>query len=768
MIRKISLSLFIIFILLFSLSAIHASEVNATDFDAADDGALEIEGDIQSDDIKGEILANASGNQTQITAPASMYYRGYYNVTLTDSDTNATLANKTVSFIINDVEYTNTTNDEGIASVRLNLAPGKYIATVTFEGGDGYADTSLTSQIQILPTVKASDVTKYYKGSAKYTATFFDSYGNALANTQVNITVNGKVYTRKTNAKGVVNLALDFKPNTFKMVATDPVTGYKKTTTVKILSTLSASDLKKVKGDGRKFTAKFLKSDGKALASQYVKIKINGKTKSYKTNSKGQVSLTCNDLKKGTYKATCYNKDGLSQTYTVQIYNIANTKLTVSTPKVCDILPKDSRIIKIKLKTSLGANANVGKIVKIKIDGKTYNRKTDSNGEINFKLPVDEGIFTIVYEYAGDKFFKPSKETSSLTVFKTNDTKLTVKSVREFGYGAGTMFKVAFTAGKVPIAKRTVTFTVDGKTYKDVTDSKGIAEIRIDLNIGNYTMGYRVSADSRVKGTSGSCAINVFKRSPSKITWESKYSFKDNSQSFKFLVVNSKGEPVSGGIVEMTIDGETYKVKTSSKGYVTIKTEVPIGKYKVSGKFIGNNYYLPSSVTKSINVALSKFGSGLNVKDGGYYSNAYLRSTAHCQVNSAKIKALVKSLTSGLKDDVDKVKALFNYVRDNIVYDYYYNTHHGAVGTLNAKSGNCVDQAHLLIAMYRTAGYKARYVHGTCVFSDGTFGHVWTQVKVGNTWIVGDPINYKNDLGKIKNWNTNTYKMKTRYISCPF
>ena len=125
-------------------------------------------------------------------------------------------------------------------------------------------------------------------------------------------------------------------------------------------------------------------------------------------------------------------------------------------------------------------------------------------------------------------------------------------------------------------------------------------------------------------------------------------------------------------------------------------------------------------------------------------------------------------MTSGLTSSVDKAKALFNYVRDNVVYSYYYDTKKGAIGTLNSKSANCVDQAHLLISMYRTAGLQARYVHGTCVFSDGTFGHVWTQVLLDNTWVVGDPINYNNELGKISNWNINSARINGKYSSLPF
>ena len=141
---------------------------------------------------------------------------------------------------------------------------------------------------------------------------------------------------------------------------------------------------------------------------------------------------------------------------------------------------------------------------------------------------------------------------------------------------------------------------------------------------------------------------------------------------------------------------------------------------------------------------------------------AYLKATTHCQVGNSKIKSLVNSLTSGLTTDHAKALAIYNYVRDKISYSFYYDTRHGAVGTLDAKSGNCVDQSHLLVAMFRTAGLPARYVHGTCTFSSGsTYGHVWTQVLIGNTWTVADPTSTRNSLGTIVNWNTKTFSLKT-------
>ena len=71
--------------------------------------------------------------------------------------------------------------------------------------------------------------------------------------------------------------------------------------------------------------------------------------------------------------------------------------------------------------------------------------------------------------------------------------------------------------------------------------------------------------------------------------------------------------------------------------------------------------------------------------------------------------------------------------------------------------------------MYRTAGFKARYVHGICTFNSGnTYGHVWAQVLIGKNWVCVDATDYDNQLGKITNWDTSSYKIRAKYASLPF
>ena len=142
---------------------------------------------------------------------------------------------------------------------------------------------------------------------------------------------------------------------------------------------------------------------------------------------------------------------------------------------------------------------------------------------------------------------------------------------------------------------------------------------------------------------------------------------------------------------------------------------------------------------------------------------AYLKASPNCQVGDAKIKELVKKIVSGYSSKKDKAKAIFGYVRDTLYYDFYFNTKYGALGTLISRTANCADHSHLLVAMFRTAGLHARYVHGTCKFNSGkTYGHVWSQVLIGNKWMATDPTCSKNTVGKIYNWNTKTFTVHSK------
>ena len=147
----------------------------------------------------------------------------------------------------------------------------------------------------------------------------------------------------------------------------------------------------------------------------------------------------------------------------------------------------------------------------------------------------------------------------------------------------------------------------------------------------------------------------------------------------------------------------------------------------------------------------------------------YLLATANCQSNNSKIIALAKIITRGSTSQYTSAAKIFNWVRDNINYSFYYNTKKGALGTLSSRSANCADTAHLMIALERAAGIPARYEHINAQFSSGNwYGHVVAQVYVNGKWYYADGTSFRNSFGVVRNWNTGTFKLLGVYASLPF
>lgn len=772
--KQISFAMFLALILFISVSSIHAADVNETMLDSSDDIAVSIDDNDQLEvdgesDIGDVALEQNIKNQTELISPTTkIYYGAKYEVTLIDSNTTEALAGKKVSISINDVEYSVKTNSKGVAGVQLKLSPGTYSAKAYFDGDDSFtASNNLSGNIKILTTIKAKDITKYYKGSKKYQATYLYASGKVLKNKQVTITVNGKKYTSKTNSKGVASLAVDLKPGNYKVTTTNPKTGEKLTTTFKILRTVTASDLNKVKGDSNKFVVQFLKKDGKPLAKKQVRVKIKDTTYRYNTYSNGKLSLSFNNFKAGTYKVTCYNTDGLTKTNTVRIYNVASTKITVGS---YTFFANETNTIKIKFSTALNDKSKSGKLIDIFLDDKLYSKKTDSNGEINFKLPsLKPGTHSIMCDYLGNKFFRHSYAGKEFVVLNTSNTEFIADGSMPYGSFSGTAFSAVLAAGDVPLAKKTVSFNLNGENFTSTTDDSGLASIPVNLDIGNYTVTYMFSGDSKLKASSGSTNITVVERINTTVSCSYKSSYKDSLQSFDVYLTDFNGTPIANEYVELIIGSKTYKEQTDNEGHAVIKAVAPVGEYDFIVQFGGNNDYNFSSTSGSTTVTLSKYRNGINEKNGAA-SDSYLKATRNCQVNNAQIKSLVKSLTKGLTSDMDKAKALFEYVQLNIEYDYYFDTDKGAVKTLSEKEGNGADQAHLLVAMFRAAGLKARYVHGYCTYymNQKTIGHVWTQVLIDGTWICADSSDLSNRFGSISVWNVDSYTLINKYLELPF
>ena len=138
-----------------------------------------------------------------VQSDLTKYYLNASKFQATIYDKNGSLAvGKNVTFNINGVFYTKTTDSNGVVSLAINLRPGEYIITTMYEGLD------VGNNIVVLPTLVTRDLNMTYGDGSNFTAQTLDGQGKPLANQNVTFNINGVFYNKVTNDNGVASLTM--------------------------------------------------------------------------------------------------------------------------------------------------------------------------------------------------------------------------------------------------------------------------------------------------------------------------------------------------------------------------------------------------------------------------------------------------------------------------------------------------------------------------------------------------------------------------------
>ncbi len=292
-----------------------------------------------------------------------------YSVKITDS-TGKILANQNVSFNINGVFYTRTTNSEGIASLNINLNPGEYIVTST----NCVTGEVISNNIIVRATVDQNkDLIKYFKNSTQYQLRTLDSTGNSLSNQNVVFNINGVFYTRTSDKNGIGSLNINLNPGEY--VITTDYRDCEVSNTITVLKTLSVSKLTKVFGSSDKLEAKLVNGQGSPIANQNVSFNINGVFYTRTTNSEGIASLNIN-LNPGEYIATTTYEDSFDSTKVIVLDSIL-IKENATNEEIQNLI-KTNSIVKFSGKSYNNISLNIPKNVIL-----TSDVNTTLNGKLN-------------------------------------------------------------------------------------------------------------------------------------------------------------------------------------------------------------------------------------------------------------------------------------------------------------------------------------------------------------------------------------------------
>ena len=210
-----------------------------------------------------------------------------YTVTLTDNG--KPLTGETITITINGKEYTRVTDENGIASIAINLNPGDYTITASWN------DLTVENTVTVKSTIHCDDFTKYYLNGTQYEAYVLDSEGNPLDGVTITFNIHGVFYHKEAH-NGVVKLNINLLPGEYIITAYNDVTGEASSATVTVLPTLVGTDLNMTFQDGSKYECKLVDGQGNPVKGAELTFNIHGVFYHKITDDEGIARLDINLL----------------------------------------------------------------------------------------------------------------------------------------------------------------------------------------------------------------------------------------------------------------------------------------------------------------------------------------------------------------------------------------------------------------------------------------------------------------------------------------
>ncbi len=226
--------------------------------------------------------------------------------------------------------------------------------------------------------------------------------------------------------------------------------------------------------------------NGNPLKNKKVNLMIGSVKYDVTSNSKGEIILP--SVSRGSYTVhTSFAGDDEFRS------SSSNTKVKVMPAitgnKNYSVYYGNQITYKVRIVGSNGKYVGAGKVVSVKVNGKTYNLKTDKSGYASKAFKFKFGTYTITAQYNGDKVsnkltFKPTVIAKDITKKKSKTIKFSAKLVDK--------------NGKV-LKNKKITFKIKGKKYTSKTNKKGIATVSIsNLKVGKFT----------ISSSYGKCVVN--------------------------------------------------------------------------------------------------------------------------------------------------------------------------------------------------------------------------------------------------------------------
>ena len=586
-------TLFMVLMVFVTLGAITAADVNGTNSTSSvlSNSVVENTTMISENNTVDSVVSSTDNGTINGSDSTVESTEKYYNASLTDSNSNI-LSNQNGTIVTNNDYYGE--SNSNVTNVSLSVNNSDIVSQSS--NSTIISNTSLTG----------NNLTKIYGDSQKYNVTLVDSEGNPIANQTVYFNITGKTYNRTTDANGIASMDIRLSPRTVAIVyfyrgseyyAASSGTG--NIVISKSQSNITVDNEVFIYGNDNRLRITLYDSEGNVLSGKNVSFFIVGKYYYRVTDSNGSAALNIR-LKQGNYPCVIrYAGDNLYNGSSISENVVVKNNVTSLTPISNNITYGSNFSVKL---TDVFGNPIVGKVVSIKVCGKTYNKTTDANGNANLLIRLNNGKYKVDYSYVDNNTKLTSSGSTTISVVKNttsikgNDVYMIVNSNGSFSV------KLVDYKGN-PIEGKTVSFTLNNVVYNVTTDANGNAKLNIkNLNVGTYVVYYEFNNDNiSALSSNGTNKIFVVKNATS-LSAANLTMDKGSGKYFTVKLFDQFGNPIENQVIVITIAGKTYNKTTDSNGSAKLQINLNSGVYNVTYNFAGTSAYPSSSGNATVTV----------------------------------------------------------------------------------------------------------------------------------------------------------------------
>jgi hypothetical protein len=399
-----------------------------------------------------------------ITADDSTFYYGnpndkyYVNV-----KNNGQPVTKLVTITLNG--WPNIVSDNrGNPYIHVREKPGTYPVLIEYGG------VNITRTIIVKTTIIANETLNYDYSSSQVFATFLDTEGNPLANTDVSFFIDEDEYHARTDNDGYMCMDVQVDTGVHEAVIINPVSGQEFEAVLNI-SKITPELNYTLKENSDSYELSVTMSEQPVGGS--LTYTFEGKEYTVKYNN-GFSSLVMHTTRAGNHDVSVRftgdtNLNATSETFSLNLKN----KADIITAYDTTVGYGQDGYVSVTLQDA-GGNLKANSRITVTVNGATSYLTTNSYGKANYVVYLDAGTYSI-------KFASDNNGYRTVNVVVKKSTPILKASKKTFRLKVKTKkYKVTFKLPKRNLNHYKLRLKVKGKKYSAFTNAKGQATFKIN------------------------------------------------------------------------------------------------------------------------------------------------------------------------------------------------------------------------------------------------------------------------------------------------